>query len=287
MDENLNSTTPEVASVAPKKTLFSEMFPNLSRIRLHFNFNPSTIFIPIAIIVLVLLIGGGGTYIVASNVFKGGSQSKVASQISENDIPNFSAVSTPTQIPPSATPSPDSQVIFPNLLTQTPTPTTDPASQWISYTFEPLSLLFKYPPGWFVQVSGGSGPPAFTVQNFSPNSPVPSDTNGVYQIQVSRFPQVGIATVSELTNQLSVNESNNIYINGINMGIVTVINSGNKTINGYQAYERTITYSNSPFAQIYQLFVLDGSGNVVQFMPAYDIAYGQVYFNTLVSTISF
>lgn len=284
MEENVNSTSQVDVSDAPKQSLFSQMFPKLSSF--HLNLNVSAILIPFVIIMLVLLIGGGGTYILASNVFKGNTQSKIATtSVSESDIPQFSSISTPTPTVPLPTPTPND--VFPALLTQTPTPTADPSSQWISYAFQPLTLTFKYPPGWYVQVSSGSGPPSFTVQNFSPNSPVPTDTDGVYQIQVSRFEQVGITTITQLTTQLAVNEANNIYINGVNMGIVTVINSGSRTINTYQAYERTITYSNSPFAQVYQLFILDGSGNVVQFMPAYDILYGQTYFNTLVSTVSF
>lgn len=286
MEENVSSTPQSDDSETPKQSLFSQMFPRLSSF--HLSLNISAVLIPIVIVLLVLLIGGGGTYIIASNVFKGSAQNKVASNsVSESDIPQFGSVPTPTPTVVPPTPTTDPNAIFPALLTQTPTPTTDPASQWISYTFQPLSLTFKYPPGWYVQISSGSGPPSFNVQNFSPNSPVPTDTDGVYQIQVSRFEQVGITTVTQLTTQLAVNEANNIYINGVNMGIVTVINSGSRTINTYQAYERTITYSNSPFAQVYQLFILDGTGNAIRFMPAYDVSYGQSYFNTLVSTVSF
>lgn len=281
MEENVNPDPPQEVPSAPKESLFKKIFPNFSG--LNFSFSASAFLIPAAIVVLVLLIGGGGTYILASNVFKSENESRVASQISEDDIPDFNAIAAPTPIPP----TPTTDAVFPGLLTQTPTPTIDPASLWIPYTFAALNLTFKYPPGWYVSVSSSSGPPALSVQNFSPNSPVPIDTDGVYAINISRFPQVGITTISQLTTQLAINESNNIYINGVNMGIVTVTASGNKTINGYVAYERTITYSNSPFSSVYQLFVLDGVSNVVQFTSQYDILYGQSYFNAFVTTISF
>lgn len=284
MEENVNLDQHSEEVAAPKDSLFKKIFPKFANFQ--FSFNAASFLIPAAITVVVLLIGGGGTYIVASNIFKDQAQQRATSQISGDDIPQFTAVATPTRIPPTPTPTPNPDVVFPGLLTQTPTPTIDPASTWISYTFQPLSLTFKYPPGWYVSVSGSSGPPALNVQNFSPNSPVPIDTDGIYQIQVSRFPQVGITSVSQLTSQLAINEANPVYINGVNMGLVTVVSSGNKTINGNSAYERTISYSNSPFSNVYQLFVLDGSGNVVQFVPAYDILYGQSYFNTFVTTIS-
>jgi hypothetical protein len=270
---------------ASKESLFKKIFPSFSGFQ--FSLSVASFLIPTAIVLVVLLIGGGGTYIVASNIFKNKNTQTVESQISEDDIPRFTAVATPTRIPPSPTPTTNPDVVFSGLLTQTPTPIIDPAGVWISYIFQPLSLTFKYPPGWYVSVSSSSGPPALNVQNFSPNSPVPIDTDGIYQIQISRFPQVGITSVSQLTSQLAVNEANPVYINGVNMGLVTTINSGNKTINGNTAYERTISYSNSPFSNVYQLFVLDGSGNVVQFVPAFDTIYGQSYFNTFVTTITF
>lgn len=281
----MNLDPPTEIPAAPKESLLKKVFPSFSGF--NFSFNAPAFLIPAVVIIIVLLIGGGGTYIVASNVFKNQAQQRIASDISENDLAQFTTVTTPTPIPATPTPTPNSDVIFPGLLTQTPTPSVDSAAQWIPYSFSELSLDFKYPPGWYVQVSSSSGPPALNAQNFSPNSPVPADTDGVYQIQISRFPQVGITSISQLTSQLAINEANNTYINGVNMGLVTVVNSGNKTINGYQAYERTIMYSNSPFASVYQLFVLDGVGNVIQFVPAYDVVYGQSYFNTLITTVSF
>lgn len=285
MEENVNlDPSPEVTS-PPKESLLKKLLPSFSS--LNFSFSASAFLIPAAVVILILLIGGGGTYILASNIFKDQNASRIANQTSVEDIPQFSAISTPTPAPATPTPTMNPDVVFSDLLTQTPTPAIDPTTQWISYTFQPLALTFKYPPGWYVSVSSSSGPPALTVQNFSPNSPVPIDTDGIYQIQISRFPQVGITSIPQLTSQLAINESSPVYINGVNMGLVTVVNSGNKTINGYQAYERTISYSNSPFANVYQLFILDGAGNVVQFLPAYDVIYGQTYFNMLISTISF
>lgn len=166
------------------------------------------------------------------------------------------------------------------------TPTASPAAGWSTYTFSALNLTFSYPPGWFVNVSQTSGAPYLYVQNFSGNIPF-GYTPGQFAILVARLEQVGIVTVDQLISQLALNAASNTFINGVNMGTVNVNGSTPTTINGYQALERSVTYSASPSAQVSEVYVLDGVSNVVEFVPLLDTSYGVSYFNTLLSTIQF
>ncbi len=71
------------------------------------------------------------------------------------------------------------------------------------------------------------------------------------------------------------------------MGTTTVLSSNPITVNGYQALERTITYSAFPSVQYYEVYVLDGVSNVVRFAPQLDIAGTMPYLNLLLSTVQF
>lgn len=275
--------TPEVQTDGVKPSIFSKLFPKLS----FGSFRTQSFLIPVAIVILVLLIGGGGTYIVASNVFTSSNNATPGdiSSISQSDIPESVSIKQP-----SPTPAPTKSIdktSTSNTSSVTPTPTPNPALTWTPYAFSPVFLEFKYPPGWYVSTPATSGAPFMYVQNYNPATGVPTSIVGAYNIYIARLGQVGITTVSQLTTQLAVNDVNNVYVNGVNMGTTSVLTSNSKTINGYLAYERTVSYSNSPGSSIYQLYVLDGVTNVIQFVPGLDTVYGQPYFNTLISTISF
>ena len=98
---------------------------------------------------------------------------------------------------------------------------------------------------------------------------------------------MGITSVSNLTTQLAINAANNTFINGINMGQVTVLSAAQKAVNGHLALERTVSYSAFPTRNYYELYILDGVSNVIKLMPQLDTVYGKSYFDTLVSTIKF
>ena len=242
--------------------------------------NPSfvqTFLIPATVVFLVLLIGGGGTYLIASNVMgKNTSPPSSISSISESNIPTV-AVSTPTPIPMTPTPT-VSVAITTNLVASA-------AAGWTPYTFTQLFFSFSFPPQWFVVMGGTSGPPYLTVQNFSGSTPI--NIQGKYSILISRFEQVGITSVSNLTTQLAINAASNTFINGINMGQVTVLSAAQKAVNGHPALERTVSYSAFPTRNYYELYILDGVSNVIRLMPQLDTVYGKPYFDTLVSTIKF
>ncbi len=239
-----------------------------------------TFLVPGAVIVLVLLVGGGGTYLVASNVFQGPASSNT-SKISESDISKIGSVTLPS-------PSPKPRVtLIPSLTiaATSPTPTSDPAAGWTLYSFTAVFLNFKYPVGWTVNVASTSAAPYLNLQNYS--GAIPANTQNIYSVFIGRLDQVGITTVSGLTTQLALNAASNTFMNGQNLGQVSVISATPKTINGYQALERQVTYSNNPSLQVYELYVLDGISNVIKFVPQLDTTYGKPYFDILVKTIQF
>lgn len=241
-----------------------------------------TLLIPATIIFLILLIGGGGTYLIASSVFtKNTPPASSTSRISESDIPQVPTVAVPTVVPPTPTTAPSPVPT----LDISPTPMASPAAGWTPNNFTQLFLTFSYPPQWFVSVGGTSGPPYLTVRNFS--GAARQNSQGQYSFLISRLEQVGITTISNLTTQLALNAASSTYINGVNMGQVTVISATPKTVNGYQALERTVSYSAFPTTNFYELYVLDGVSNVVKFMPQLDTTNGKSYFDTLISTIKF
>jgi hypothetical protein len=277
MDENLVANVPtEESDGIPdnKKSLLETVrsrIPDAS----HF---ARSVLIPLVVVLIVISLGSGGTYLVASNMFNKPVETAETPRISEADIPVF-----PTAVPPTPTPnvvSTDEELI------PSATPTASPAAGWSTYTFSALNLTFSYPPGWFVNVSQTSGAPYLYVQNFSGNIPF-GYTPGQFAILVARLEQVGIVTVDQLISQLALNAASNTFINGVNMGTVNVNGSTPTTINGYQALERSVTYSASPSAQVSKVYVLDGVSNVVEFVPLLDTSYGVSYFNTLLSTIQF
>jgi hypothetical protein len=277
MDENLVANVPtEESDGIPdnKKSLLETVrsrIPDAS----HF---ARSVLIPLVVVLIVISLGSGGTYLVASNMFNKPVETAETPRISEADIPVF-----PTAVPPTPTPnvvSTDEELI------PSATPTASPAAGWSTYTFSALNLTFSYPPGWFVNVSQTSGAPYLYVQNFSGNIPF-GYTPGQFAILVARLEQVGIVTVDQLISQLALNAASNTFINGVNMGTVNVNGSTPTTINGYQALERSVTYSASPSAQVSEVYVLDGVSNVVEFVPLLDTSYGVSYFNTLLSTIQF
>lgn len=285
MEENLaqenlvdGSSNEEIALPGtPNESLMERLklkIPSLSFVQ--------TLLIPGVVIILIVLLGGGGTYLIASSVLnKTTPPVSTISSISQSDIPVAPtlAAASPTPFVPSPTPS-----VTPSL-SITPTIAVSSAAGWTPYSFTTLFLNFSYPPGWFVNVGATSGPPFLTVQNYSGVTPV--NIQNQYSILISRFPQVGITTVSALTTQLALNAASSLYINGVNMGQVTVISATPTTVNGYQALERTVTYSAFPTQNFFELYVLDGVSNAVEFMPQLDTTYGQPYFDTLVSTIQF
>lgn len=290
MDENTTSDVKQEENL-PQENMLGEELPKqpseslLTKIKTNIHF-PTSFFhsalIPGAIIILILLIGGGGTYLVASNVFNKPAETSSVSSISANDIPEVPTVSIPTPTPTLASTNQSIASVNPSA----PTPTgVNSAAGWTPYNFGVLYLNFSYPPGWYVFVANTSGAPYLTIQNFS--GPTPTIITGAYSIFIGRFEQVGITTVANLTTQLALNAANDTYINGVNVGQVTVVTATPTTINGYQALQRTVTYSSAPSVQRYELYVLDGVSNVVEFVPQLDTTYGQPYFDTLVSTIQF
>lgn len=238
-----------------------------------------TFIVPGAVVVLILLIGGGGTFLIASNLFM--QKNQPASSISS--VSELDALQTPTPAL-ALTQTPDSSQSAP-LLTLTPAPVASGAAGWTPYAFTQLFLTFSYPLNWFVSVGGTSGPPYLSVRNFSGQPQL--NTQNQYSILISRLEQVGITTVSGLITQLALNAASSTYINGVNMGQVTVISATPKTVNGYQALERTVTYSAFPTTNFYELYILDGVSNVIRCMPQLDTTNGKPYFDTLISTIRF
>lgn len=254
-----------------KSPLLKFKFPKLAAVAL-----------PVGIILAILLVGAGGTYFAATMLFSPKSSSKIASNGTlENKSVNLpSPTITPTFAPsPSATPSPT--------LYLTPTPVSSGSAGWTSYYFSGGNLSFQYPPGWFVDLADTSGAPYLHVQNFQPTGKLPVNPQKQYAFLIERFEQVGIASVSGLLNALANKASSPVLLEGVNMGTATVLSGGAKTVNGYSAYERTVSYSNFPTSQYYELYVLDGKSIVVRFLPELDTASGISYFNTLLGTVLF
>ncbi|MBP6913730.1 MAG: hypothetical protein KBC00_03915 [Candidatus Levybacteria bacterium] len=283
MDENLVANVPtEETNEVPKNTeslldrVRSKM-PDAS----HF---ARSVLIPIVVVLIVISIGSGGTYLVASDMLNKSTETSATSRISESDIPVIPTIALPTSsIIPS--PTPDTALVD-GTPPQSVNPTASPAAGWSTYTFAALNLTFSYPPGWYVNLSQTSGAPYLYVQNFPGNIPI-GYTPGQFAILIARLEQVGIVTVDQLISQLALNAGSSTFINGVNMGTVNVNGSTPTTVNGYQALERSVTYSSSPSAQVSEVYVLDGVSNVVEFVPLLDTPYGSSYFNTLLSTIQF
>lgn len=288
MDQN-GKVPPPMDSSTPAKVIKEQPFEGdslLDRIKSKIPDTSkfaTTVLIPAAIIVTVLLIGVGGTYIIASNVFHA-SDVPTPSRISQADIPSNNSNPQPNSASASGkimsntkpTPSPS----------PSPTPTPSIPTGWQAYNFGVLKLNFYHPPSWTVNVPSTSGAPYLYVQSFTgtiPNGLVSSES----AILIARLEQVGITTVSALTTQLAINAANNVFLNGHNMGQVNVLSSTPTTINGYKALKRTVTYSASPSAQMTETYILDGVSNVVEFLPFVDTAYGMPFYNQLLKTVSF
>lgn len=279
MDENASQETVSHNESSKDTAPTKESFLDKLKLKIpSFSF-VQTLLIPAAVVVLILLIGGGGTFLIASNVFM--QKDQPVSNISS--VSELDTVQTPTPTL-ALTQTQDSSQSTP-LLTLTPAPVASAAAGWTPYTFTQLFLTFSYPLNWFVNVGGTSGPPYLTVRNFSGQPQ--SNTQNQYTILISRLEQVGITTVSGLTTQLALNAASSTYINGVNMGQVTVLSATPTTVNGYQALERTVTYSAFPTTNYYELYILDGVSNVIRCMPQLDTTNGRPYFDTLISTIRF
>lgn len=274
-------TPPQEPETLTKPSFLIKFFPQLANV----DISVKTILIPTAIIILILMVGVGGTYAIASFVFRSPSSQGNVSTISESDLPTTTEISGLIPSPIRATPT--------SVQTVVPTPTPTPAQiglstvNWPTYSFTPVFLTFSYPPGWYATQANTSGAPYMYVQNFQPAGGVPNPIGNNYTITISRLEQVGITTVSQLVTQLALNGINANYVNGVNVGTISVLSSVPTTINGFPALERTITYSSSPSAQMYELYVLDGVSNAIRFFPQYNTTYGKPYFDALVSTINF
>lgn len=250
---------------------FSLWWENFKQ-KIHFSIPPK---LGVLFVVLIPLatasVAAGGTYLIASNAAESNTQTA-----SFQD----KLLSIPTPIP--TVPVPTESIP----LTATPTP--DPTASWPSYDFNTLYLNFRYPTGWNVVVGNTSGPPYLHIRNFiASGSAALQDTNGEYAIRVSRFPQVGITTIDQLTAQLAINDGSGVNEDGQNLGTVSATTTSIGKINGYLSFGRAITYSTNPSQQIPEVFVFDGLGNVVRVVPQLDVSGTQPYFNQVISTFTF
>ncbi len=241
----------------------------------------SKFILPIAIMVAILLMGVGGTYFVASSLFSPRKPSKIASNTSleNNSIKLPSPTPTPT-LAPTPTASPAAIII-------SPTPVSSASGSFSSYYFSGANFSFQYPSDWFVDLATTSDAPYLHVQNFQPTGKLPANPQKQYAFLIERFEQVGIASVSALLDTLANKASSPVTLEGVNMGTPSVLSGDSKVINGYQAYSRTVSYSNFPTSQYLEVYVLDGKSMVVKLMPELDIANGSVYFNDLLKTVYF
>lgn len=263
----------------------TKIFPQLA----HLNISLKTILIPGAVVILVLMIGIGGTYTIASMMFSSPGSDAGISTISSSDLPKTTEISGLIPSPAKKTSGTSPQPSQTASVSATPTPNQVlmPTTGWPTFSFGSVFLTFKYPTGWYATAANTSGAPYMYVQNFQPAGSVPNPIGNNYTITISRLTQVGITSIDQLVTQLALNGINATYINGVNVGTVSVLSSTPTTINGYSALERTITYSASPSAQLYELYVLDGVSNAIRFFPQYNTTYGRPYFDALVSTIQF
>lgn len=267
----------KVEAVNPSKKTLSKLLPKIA-----LPASISAALLPVGIIVLILSVGVGGTYVLATTLFSPKAKPKIAQT---NTIDSAPAIPTPTSTPapaalaiPTATPA----------ASFTPTPTASAPAGWLPYTFSAVNLTFSYPPNWFVDLASTSGAPYLHVQNFTPSGSLPTtNVKNQYAFLVNRYEEVGIASVSALLDSLASKATQPVTQEGLIMGAVTVLSGTAKTVNGYAAYERTVSYSNYPSSQYYELYVLDGKSNVIRFMPELDTANGITYFNQLLTTISF
>lgn len=266
------------ATEVPKESLLSRITP-----KFKFSIPKEQALIPAVIIVGVLLLGGGGTYLIASNVLGSNDNGGEISSAPNTDLPSFDEAlnaATPTLKLQVVTPSPE-MVNF-----ASPTPVATATANWTPYNFGTVYLNFSYPPGWFINVANTSGAPYLFVQNYS-TSQTPPNTAGNYSIFIGRLTQVGMTTVAQLQTQLALNAASSTYLGTVNMGTTTVLTSTPTTINGYAALQRTITYSAFPSVQYYEVYVLDGVSNAIRFAPQLDIAGSTPYLNLLLSTVQF
>lgn len=280
MEESAASQASNTENPAPTK---EDSF--ISRFKISFSLPPfvHAFVIPAVVVIIVLLVGGGGTYLVVSNVLGTSTQSSATQKISEPDIP---AVPSIAILPPTSTPTPTSTPeagLEENIIT---TPQPNVVNSWYSYGFSAVHMNFYYPPGWTVNLGGTSGAPYLYIQNFTGSIPSTYST-GQYAVLVSRLEQIGISTVSGLATQLAINDAGSTYINGVNYGLATVLSSKSLSVKGNSAHERTVKYSSFPNTNYYELYILDGSSNVIKFMPLLDVNWGQPYFDLIVSTVNF
>lgn len=254
-----------------KSPLLKMQFPKVTKVIL-----------PIAIIVSILLVGVGGTYFVAASLFSPKPPPKVASNSSleSESVKLPSPTPTPTVIP---TPVVATQAA----VLVSPTPVSSNSASLSSYYFSGANLSFQYPSDWFVDLADTSGAPYLHVQNFQPAGKFPANPQKQYAFLIERFDQVGIASLSGLLDVLSSKASNPVMLEGVSMGTPSVLSGDSKVINGYQAYSRTVSYSNFPTSQYLEVYVLDGKSTVVRLVPELDIANGSTYFNDLLKTIYF
>lgn len=283
--ESLPVSTPEVldGSVVPvpaPTSFIHRLFPKISN-----SLPKSSVLLSIAIVAGVLLIGGGGTYVIASQAFQEKPADQEISDIQTSDIPSFEesaslALPTLTETPTPILPTPTAELINPSASSSSA------IANWSPYNFGPIFLNFSYPPGWYINVANTSGAPYLFVQNYSSSS-TPASSSGNFSIYIGRLTQVGMTTVAQLQTQLALNAANNTYIGTVNMGTTTVVSSSPTTINGYSALQRTIMYSAFPLVQYYEVYVLDGVSNAIRFAPQLDITGTMPYFNQLLGSIDF
>lgn len=282
MEENPPEEGSAESSTSVKESLFSKF-------KINFNLPPvvQNAVIPGLVIMIVLLLGGGGTYLVVSNVLGTSTQGSASENISKEDLElvptlaSFPPTLTPTPAPTSTTISEEDRVESPTTTAQSSV-----VKEWPTYTFSSVFMTFSYPTGWAVNLGATSAAPYLYIQNFTGSVPV-TYSPGQYAILVSRLDQVGITTINALTTQLALNDASTTTINGVTYGTATVISSESFSVNGNLAYERTVNYSAFPNNSFYELYILDGVSNVIKFMPLLDSNWGQPYFNLIYKTVEF
>lgn len=271
----------EVPEASPDSSFIHKLFPKFS-----VSMPRSSILIAAGMGIGILLIGGGGTYVVASSMFQPKTQTQI-SDIPSSDIPSFNEKVSLTI--PTLSPTPVVYLPTPTPELVNPSGSASPGvtANWSPYNFSPVFLNFSYPPGWFVNVAATSGAPYLFVQNYPSTTTPVASSSGNFSIYIGRLEQIGITTVAQLTTQLALNAANNTYLGTVNMGTTTVISSTPITINGYSALQRTITYSAFPAVQYFEVYILDGVTNAIRFAPQLDISGTMPYFNQLLGTVDF
>lgn len=194
------------------------------------------------------------------------------------------------QLQPTPIPSPQLVISSPSPVVS-PATEVDPTAGWKTYISKEASISIKHPMGWFI-TSVNENSKSFRLQNYDPATAegrdyIPGKDKDKYALT---FYDISNEIKATNINQLkaSLNEESVCYYIGDPAGKRISTNEFSETTNSIQIFSRKTKCSESSQSSLQQeVYLLNGTGNIIKIMPGLDTEYGEQYLKKIYSTVKF